>query len=342
MFCVKCGREERTYESLCASCFLQSNRFTQLPDHLDLQQCAHCSEYLMDKRWTRYDDELDAVRDYVAANLMVRQDAAVEALEIEADPIDRKTYQVHVHALLRHEDLEVPEEVDTLVRIKRNACPKCNKITGNYYESIVQVRPSGKRFSDEEREEVLRRCMDYVDSMAKESREAFIAKVTETHGGYDLYISTIALGKALARDLIAIYGAEYKESSTLQGQKDGHDIYRVTYLVRLPPYRARDIVQYEGKLWLVLSTGPQSAKLRSLRHGHNLVVPNADLREVKVAGTKADLVEAVVLTEGTRELQLLHPTTYQPVEVRRPQGFELQGQTVKVFLHEGEIYIIGN
>lgn len=342
MFCVKCGREERTYESLCASCFLQSNRFTQLPEHLDLQQCAHCSEYLMDKRWTRYDDELDAVRDYVADNLMVRQDGTVDALEIEADPIDRKTYQVRVHALVRHEDLEVPEQSETLVRIKRNACPKCNKIQGNYFESIVQVRPSGKRFSDEEREEVLRRSMDYVDGAAKESREAFIAKVTEAHGGYDLYVSTIALGKAIARELIAVYGAEYKESSSLQGQKDGHDIYRVTYLVRLPPYRVRDIVKHDGRLYIVHSTGPQSAKLRNLRNGEMMAVPNADLREVKVVGTKADLAEAVVLTEGRRELQLLHPSTYKPIEVRKPQGFELKGETVKVFQHDGELYLIGN
>ena len=342
MFCVKCGKEERTYDSLCAACYLQSNRFTQLPDHLDLQQCAHCDEYLMDKRWVHYDDELDAVYDHVAAHLMVRKDGMVRDLDIEAREIDRKSYRVHATATVAHEDLEVVEETETIVRIKRNACPKCNKIQGNYYESIVQVRPTGKRFSDEEREEILRRAMAHIDGASRDSRDAFMAKAMQAHGGYDLYISTIGLGKTLARELVSTYGAEYKESASLQGRKDGVDIYRVTYLVRLPPYRVRDIVELDGKLYLVHSTGPQTAKLRQLKHGDNHTVGNEHLRDVKVVGTRNDVMEAVVLGEGHRELQLMHPVSFATIEVRKPQGFERTGDTVKVFLHEGEVYIIGN
>mgnify|MGYP002344076231 CR=1 FL=1 len=342
MFCVKCGKEERTYDSLCSSCYLQSNRFTQLPDHLDLQQCAHCDDYLMDKRWSHYDNELDAIYDHVAAHLLVRKDAIVRDLDIEAEEIDRKSYRVHVVATLAHEDLEAVEETETIVRVKRNVCPKCNKIQGNYYESIVQVRPTGKRFSDDEREDILRRATSYINAASKESRDAFMAKAMQAHGGYDLYISTIALGKTLARELVSMYGAEYKESSSLQGRKDGMDIYRVTYLVRLPPYRVRDIVEIDGKLYLVHSTGPQSAKLRNLKHGDNLTVSNDHLRDVKVIGTKDDVMEAVVLGEGRRELQLMHPVSFATIEVRKPQGFERTGDAVKVFLHEGEVYIIGN
>ncbi|NLK25646.1 MAG: hypothetical protein GX307_03600 [Euryarchaeota archaeon] len=342
MFCIKCGREERTYDSLCASCYLQSNRFTRLPEHLDLQQCAHCDEYLMDKRWVKYDDESDAVCDHVSGNLQLREDGAIKDIEIGVESIDRKSYQVHVSALVRYEDLEIPEESGTLVRIKRNVCPKCNKIMGNYFESIVQIRPSNRRFSDEEREDVLRRATEYVEGIGKHSKEAFIAKVTQTHGGYDLYISTIALGKTLARELTSVYGAEHKESSTLHGRKDGQDIYRVTYLVRLPPYRVRDIIELNGRPYLVQSTGPQSAKLRSLRNGEKLTMANTGLRDVKVIGTRSDVLDAVVLTEGRRELQLLHPKTYKPVEIRKPQGFERTGDTVKVFPYEGELYLIGN
>lgn len=342
MFCVKCGKEERTYDSLCSECYLISNRFTTIPETVDLTVCAHCDDYLMDKKWVHYENEEDAVRDFVASSLMVRKDADMEDLEIALREIDRKTYQVHIVATVRKEDLEVVEEADTLVRVKRNVCPKCNKIQGNYFESIVQVRPSGKRFSDEEREEILQRSLGFVEGAAKESKEAFIAKVTQEHGGYDFYISTIALGKSLARDLVSIYGAEYKESSSLQGQKDGRDIYRVTYLVRLPPYRVRDILEVNGRLYLVHSTGPQSAKLRDLKSNEFLVVPNTDLREIKVAGTKNDVVDAVVLTEGRRELQIMHPSTYKTVEIKKPQAFERKGETVKVFPYEGELYLIGN
>jgi nonsense-mediated mRNA decay protein 3 len=342
MFCVKCGREGRTYSALCAECFLQSNRFTGVPEFLDLNICAHCDDYLMGKRWKHYDDEVEAVKDYTAESIERRPDARVSALEVEAERMDAKHYRVHVVATLLHDDLEIVEELDTTVRVHRNVCPKCNKIQGNYFESIVQIRPSGRRFSDEERETVLNRALAHVESAAKDSRDAFLAKVTEEHGGYDLYVSTVSLGKMLSRNLVSTYGAEYKESSSLQGQKDGHDVYRVTYLVRLPPYRVRDILLIHGRLYLVHSTGPQSAKLRDLKSNEFLTVANQELRDANVIGTKGDVMDAVVLTETDREYQIMHPVTYKTVEIKRPRNFERIGETVKVFPYEGELYFIGN
>ncbi len=342
MFCVKCGREGKTYNALCPECFLQANHFTSIPEFLDLNICAHCSEYLLDKRWKHYAAEEDAVKDFAADNIMLRHDARMAELEVAVEKMDPKNYRVRLIAHLLHEDLEVAEHMETTVRVRRNVCPKCNKIQGNYFESIVQIRPSDKRFSDEERETVLNRALSYVEGMAKDSRDAFVAKVTQAHGGYDVYVSTIALGKMLSRDLVSTYGAEYKESSSLQGQKDGHDIYRVTYLVRLPPYRVRDILVIDGRLYLVHSTGPQSAKLRDLKSNELLTVMNQDLREVRVVGTSSDVMDAVVLTETDREYQIMHPVTYRTVEIKHPRGFERKGDTIKVFSYEGELYFIGN
>ncbi|MDW5561671.1 MAG: NMD3-related protein [Methanomassiliicoccus sp.] len=342
MFCVKCGREGRTYGALCPECFLQANHFTSVPEFLDLNICAHCEEYLLDKKWKHYDVEEEAVKDYAADNIVLRQDARIAELEMGVEKMDAKHYQVRMIAHLCHEDLEIEESLETTVRVRRNVCPKCNKIQGNYFESIVQIRPSDKRFSDEERETVLNRALAFVEGLAKDSRDAFVAKVTQAHGGYDIYASTIALGKALSRDLVSTYGAEYKESSSLQGQKDGHDIYRVTYLVRLPPYRVRDIVLINGRLYMVHSTGPQSAKLRDLKSNELLTAMNQDLREVRVVGTSKDVVDAVVLTETEREYQIMHPVTYKTVEIKHPRGFERKGDTVKVFPYEGELYFIGN
>ncbi len=179
-------------------------------------------------------------------------------------------------------------------------------------------------------------------NVAKSSNDAFIAKMVDEHGGFDAYISTNALGRSISRDLISTYGAEYKESSSLQGQKDGHDIYRVTYLVRMPPYRLRDIVIIDSRPYLVTSMGPVSAKLRDLRSNEPTVVQNSDLRQVRVVGTKEDMVDSVVLMETDRELQLLDPVTLRTVEIKKPRSFARKGDTVKVFRYEGEMYLIGN
>ncbi len=342
MFCVRCGREGATYQSLCHECFLSSNRFTSIPDHIDLIQCAHCQAYQLGKDWARFEDIEDAVKEAAVRGISVSNDAKLRGFQVDIEEMEPTTFQVHILASVQYEDLMAEEDLNTIVRIRQNVCGKCNKIFGNYFESIVQVRPTGKKLSEKEKDEILDHVADKVEPISHENQEAFISKVVTEHGGLDLYVSTIALGKALARELVNIYGAEYKESSSLQGQKDGKDIYRVTYLVRLPPYRVRDIISFNSHLYLVLSMGPVSAKLRELRSSENTVASNNDLRTVAVLGSKKDFQDAVVLTETDKEMQIMHPVTFKTVEMKKPKGFKRKGDTVKVFSHEGELYLIGN
>lgn len=342
MFCVKCGKEGKTYESLCSECYLKSNRFTTCPEVYDLIFCAHCGEYQVDKTWVQFSSEEEAVKEFAIGNVMLRQDATLDAVECSATRLDDKHYSVDILAYLLHEDLEVVEKCSTTIRMRRGVCDRCNKIQGSYFESIVQVRPSARRFSKKEQGEILSRVMRYVEGVSKNNRDAFVSKVVEVHGGFDLYVSTLAFGKMIARDLISTYGAESKESSSLQGQKDGKNIYRVTYLVRLPPYHIRDIIELNKKLYIVASTGPQTAKLRNIKNNESKTVVNADLRDVKVVGTKEDFMDAVVLTETDREFQIMHPLSYETVEIRKPRNFQRTGDTIKVFSYEGELYFIGN
>jgi len=342
VFCVRCGREGKTYEALCRACFLESNVLATAPEVLDLTVCAHCGDYLIDKKWATLDDAEEAVLELAEGSVAVRQGARIRMMDSRARRMDPKTWRVAMSAFVVHDDLEAEAPLEATVRIKRTSCPKCNKVQGNYFESIVQVRPSGKRFSDEEKEEILSRMMATAEDEAKDSRDAFIAKVTQEHGGFDAYVSTIALGKAMSRTLASVYGAELKESSTLQGKKDGNDIYRVTFLVRLPPYRAHDVVSIGGRLYLVRSTGPKSAKLRDLKSYESITAMNQELRDAKVVGTKADYMDAVILGLTEREVQLMHPRTFATVELKVPRGFKITGDTVKVLLHDGELHLVSN
>jgi nonsense-mediated mRNA decay protein 3 len=48
----------------------------------------------------------------------------------------------------------------------------------------------------------------------------------------------------------------------------------------------------------------------------------------------------VVLTETDRELQIMHPSSFKAVELRKPQRYKTKGETVKVFQHEEELYLL--
>ena len=55
-FCVECGKEtDRTVRGLCFECFLKDRTLITLPDHVDLQVCTNCGEFLWHGEWQSMD-----------------------------------------------------------------------------------------------------------------------------------------------------------------------------------------------------------------------------------------------------------------------------------------------
>jgi nonsense-mediated mRNA decay protein 3 len=67
---------------------------------------------------------------------------------------------------------------------------------------------------------------------------------------------------------------------------------------------------------------------------------NGDMTEARVIGKREDMLEVVVLTESDKELQIMHPTSFKPMELRKPQRYKTKGETVKVFQYEEELYLL--
>jgi nonsense-mediated mRNA decay protein 3 len=57
-------------------------------------------------------------------------------------------------------------------------------------------------------------------------------------------------------------------------------------------------------------------------------------------GKREDILEAVVLSQSAKEVQVMHPRSYATVELRKPQGFKVEGDTVRVVLFEDEMYLL--
>lgn len=340
MFCVECGKEGKTYDSLCAQCFLSRNRFTEIDDHIDLTRCSHCLEFLIDGDWASFNTMEEAVADIAVRSIKVRDRASVESIEVDVRPLDRNNYEAAMGVVVEVEDLKKAENLVATIRVKGASCPKCSKIMGSYFESIIQVRTRDRSMSDEEKDAILSEIEEIVERASEDNRDLFISRLEELHGGFDVYLSSNNLGRSISRELAAAHGAETKESSSLVGKKEGKDVYRITFLVRLPAYRLHDVISYEGEMYFVEAVSSGSTRLRDLIRHQQLTLPNSDLEKAKVRARESDILEAVVVSESEGELQVLHPITYRTVEVKRPLGFRTQGDTVRVFSHEGELYLI--
>jgi len=342
MFCVRCGREGPTYEYLCAACFLENNRFTSVPEHVDLVECAHCDEFLIGGKWSEFSSVEVAVKDAAAKSIPLRKGARIEEIKTEVRPQDSKNFLVVIDSKVKYLDLHVDEHLETVVRLKGGVCPRCSKIMGSYYESILQVRTRGRKFSDEEKEQILGEIEARVNNASKNSRDMFISKVEEMHGGLDAYLSSNSLGKSLSREIAEKYGAEVKESSSLLGQKDGKEIFRVTYLVRLPSYKIGDIVVQADRPYLIGGIGSRGTRLIDLRTHESMNINNADLRSAQAVGNKDEALEAVVLTESDKELEVMDPRNFKPAGIKKTQDFKRKGESVRVFPYEGELLLLPN
>lgn len=159
---------------------------------------------------------------------------------------DAYTYLIKVDSVCGIMGYKLHDYKSTTLRIKNDICKVCSRQLGNYYESILQIRvKKSNRYSLETIDGALSIVKRYVSKRA--SSNMFITKIVSVINGVDIYLSSISLGKSLAKELSSIYCAETKKSPKLVRQShDGQDLYRLTYLVRIPDYNVGDVVSFHG------------------------------------------------------------------------------------------------
>src|SRR3972149_2616961 len=67
----------------------------------------------------------------------------------------------------------------------------------------------------------------------------------------DVYVSSGTGGHAAAKTGAEAFGGQVRASPKIHGRKDGRDLYRVTYHVRIPGFRRGDLLRFQGRLYRV-------------------------------------------------------------------------------------------
>lgn len=339
-FCVKCGRDcEESLDGLCIDCWLDGRRLTELPHHVDLRVCTNCGEYEFGDRWLRR-DRLVAVQDAAADALSVIRDAIPVSVSTEVEEQDPHVYAVRVRTVCDVMGYEAEDEASTIVRIKNTVCRRCSRQLGSYYEAILQIRTGSGKLSDAEREETLALVENSVARQAATNRSLFITKMELVTGGVDVYLSSMSLGKSLARELADAYCAETKESPKLVGQTtDGQDMYRITYLVRLPEYHVGDVVTFQGRHCKLSRVNGNGGRVVDLEDFRDRSVRRQDMSSIRLYAQVSELQEATVISRSGSEIQVLDPSNYSTVDLRVPEGSDV-GDSVKVVRIEDVLYYV--
>jgi len=321
MFCVECGKEGKTYDGLCASCHLARRRFVSLPEVLDVQICGSCFAARIGKKWVDAVNVEKAIQLKVEESLEKERSVTDTEIRLKLTQRDSRNYLAEATVVFSSGDFSAEKEFKINIRLKGDTCQRCGKRSGHYYEATIQLRGpqegAGLKRLLSAREELLSK----VEKLSLQDRNLFISKEEKVHGGYDFYLSSSSVAKAIAKDLTKSRGASSKSSSSLVGKKDGQDLNRMTYLIRLPEYSQGDVLLIDGRHYLLRSSEGSTLSLTDLRTWQESSMTTGRLYDIEIAARREDLRAATVLSDNGSEIQITDPESDAPITVTKPKRF---------------------
>ncbi len=239
-FCVVCGRTDLPLEDgVCPDCSAKRTRLVWFEGHPSVEVCANCGARKIGQHWERRGSSPTLLGgDDLTPLLSVHPDVGIRRVqwtETASDPVQR-TFQGEVE--LRYRGTERSVVVEMPVRLKAVTCPECSRRTGHFYTALIQVRGTSERLRGSSA--VLRARLDrafetVLAQTKKEWRDSFSWREALPEG-WDYYLMNTLAARSVARLAKSRLGAELKESATLWGRKNGKDVYRVTFCLRIPDH----------------------------------------------------------------------------------------------------------
>jgi nonsense-mediated mRNA decay protein 3 len=207
LICPKCGKTSDKVafiEAFCVDCY--PTNVQEPKKKIFIKACKRCNKMFLKGEWLPLDYK--KISEYVVSK------CRGEFSEAGYD-FDRQV----VIFTIRKRDSEVKVERKAHVEIEWMMCRNCSRMSGGYFEAIVQLR------GEEKRVERYKKLFE-----TKLAKKTFIAKEKEQKtGGVDLFIGSSKAVFELMHEL----GLRAKITRKLVGRKEGKRFFRITYSIRL-------------------------------------------------------------------------------------------------------------
>ena len=346
MFCPRCGSEdEDLYEGICKSCFVKEAKIISLPRAADITICAHCSSLLKGLRWE--DSELSE-EELVTLAVMEKLERSeiVEDLKVTVEILTIKgsNYGCIVQAEGTIFGRRIVEEHHIDVKIKKGVCPDCSKYASGYFESVIQIRADNRFPSKEELNTIDQIVRTKTRALSVKNRMAYVSDVAVLKEGVDYYVGSYKAARKIVSAVKEIMGGVVQESPRLVGRDKsrGKDLYRIWISIRLPDFQKGDFIEFEGHRGQVKGFDGKKIILNDLESHDIWSVLWKEYTKIKVIARKGDVKITSLTSKTPKTIQILHPDTYQPVDIEiNQETSQLKiGDDVKVLEIEGILYIL--
>lgn len=342
--CPKCGTEcDKLFDSVCRDCFFETFKLIDLPLVLHVKICSSCGAYFHRSRWENIGNLEEVVLKAVENALFIHDEAGDVELYLEPKEITPYIYMVRaeVDAIVKGEPVHA--ETATEVRVQRIACDMCSRESGGYFEAIIQIRAAGRFPTEEEKRRCSAIAREAMESMKKKGdRLAFISDYQEQKEGIDLYMGSMNASRQVCRMIISELGGSFAESPTLVGMKDGKNLYRITFAMRLPEFRPGDVIRFRGRIIQIRSSDKKVNGI-SLEDGSRFLSTPEELKGAEKIANIGDAVLTVLVSIEENAILVLDPVTYETVAIKKPMFFNAEaGSEIPVLKTEYGIFALAH
>ena len=309
--CPRCGQP--TEGGLCPQCRAADTRLLSCESRVTAVYCPVCDSQKRGKTWSdlRMPRE-DLIAELAVSAMSIHEDAKNVRLTVRSEETasNRTACTLDVEATLY--SVPVHETCEVEILWQKEACDRCSRISGGYYEGIVQVRATDRKINGYEREVAVSIAEQTEESLQQAGdRLSFISELEDSKDGVDITVGSQHLGQEIARMITGALGGRYTTHPKLVGEKEGKALYRVTYSIRLPYDQKGDVVVSRGDYFEVREIERQQRlRVFDLKAGVARTLTEAEVE--RLIGNVREAESALVVFTQPNVVGLMDPRTYRP------------------------------
>ncbi len=265
-FCPRCGRPS---EGICEACTGIEIPWVRIDPMVRVTTCPVCGAIQERGGWVlRSGEKPELVEQAIRSAVHFRPEVREARYESACRDWSSNRTRCQVRAEGIYRGIPVQESAEIEIFWKGELCTRCSRMSGGYYEGVVQVRATGRPVSLRERDIAIS-VAEGIENSLREGGDplSFISRIDEVHEGLDIVVGTQAMGRSIGQGILARLGGTLSTHPKLVGEKNGIPVYRVTYAVRLSRYQLGDVVESEGRYREIRESSPKQVTLYDLQNG---------------------------------------------------------------------------
>jgi nonsense-mediated mRNA decay protein 3 len=340
-FCPKCGKTSEN-DGVCDNCRIADTPWFEYDRRVKSTQCPSCGAIKQVNTWTDTEHERSELAQELAKTAVhfhpeVRKPSMI--VRVEGTTVNRSTATIALKGLLYNKPVEGTCTIELIWH--KEQCDRCNRISGSYYEGIVQVRAEGRLPSTFELQMSAGIAQQVEDNLqAGGERLSFISDINETRDGLDITVGSQHIGTLISQGITAQLGGRFTTHPKLVGEKNGRQLYRITYSVRLPRFQKQDIVMTHGRYVEVIRVESNHLRVLDLTEGIQKSVHESDIE--RIIGNLREAESALVAYADNNIMGILDPQTCLTKDLRKLKWLDVKtGQHVLVLRDSDHLVVVG-